>query len=147
MRACWALAVLVALAACAQNGAMSPAASASSAPAATPGPAGNVTKVKSQDGSIDGEIIGSVRPGSKFSRVQIGMGLRQVEDLIGQPNDTAAHITGKAFIPFYFGGDTAMTEVFYKGEGQLSFARANIGTSVEQLVRIVVNPGETGYAH
>ncbi len=98
-------------------------------------------------GGTRGEIIGTPRPGSKFSRVQIGMPLRQVTDTIGEPTDTAAHITGKAFIPFYFGGDSALFEAFYKGEGQLSFASDTIGNSAQKLVRIIVDPNEQGYAH
>jgi len=126
------------------------AARQSTAPASAPAPASSTpgsTTVKSPDGSTTGEMIGTPSPGSKFSRVRIGMALRQVQDLIGQPNDVASHITGKAFIPFYFGGDTTMTELFYKNEGQLSFAAPTIGSTAVQLIRIVVNPSEQGYAH
>ena len=38
-------------------------------------------------------------------------------DLIGPPTDTSSHITGKAFIPWYFGEDRAETEAYYKGSG------------------------------
>jgi hypothetical protein len=60
--------------------------------------------VKSRDGSFDGEIIGTPAPNSKFAKLEIGMGLRQVEDLIGRADDTDSHIRGKQFIPFFFGG-------------------------------------------
>lgn len=132
----FAVCLLLALAACARGQQASPAAAST----------GNDHEVVGQNGT-KGEVIGTPAPGSKFSRVQVGMPMRQVTDLIGQPNDTAGHITGKAFIPFYFGGDTSMTETFYKGEGQLSFAADTIGSSALKLVRIIVDPTEQGYAH
>jgi hypothetical protein len=118
---------------------------------AGPAPAGGrqaaADQVVTGQNGVRGDIIGTPAPGSKFSRVRIGMPMKQVEDLIGPPSDTAGHITGKAFIPFYFGGDTHMLEAFYRGEGQLSYAPANFGTSAYQLVRIIVDPSEQGYAH
>ena len=53
----------------------------------------------------EGEITGNPAPGSKFSQLKIGMGFRQVQDIAGPPTDQGAYITGKAFIPFYFGSD------------------------------------------
>jgi hypothetical protein len=138
-------AVLLPLAACGarQSG------SASSPPPAAPAQStasANTTTVTGLNGT-KGDIVGPIRPGSKFSRIQIGMGQKQVADLIGPPTDTAGHITGKAFIPFYFGGDTVITEQFYKGEGQLSFAPTALGSGVQTLVRIINDPSEQGYAH
>jgi len=75
------------------------------------------------------------------------MPMRQVTDLIGQPTDTDAHITGKVFIPFYFGGDTSQVEVFYKNEGHLTFTGAHFAAAPNRLSEIHVNPAETGYAH
>ena len=130
------LALLLVLAGCANQG-----------PSATgAAPAGNTRTITGLNG-VQGDIEGTPAPGSKFSRVQIGMPQRQVVDLIGQPNDTSAHITGKAFIPFYFGGDSSMEEEFYKGEGQLSYASDSIGSSARRLVRIIVDRTEQGYAH
>jgi len=73
--------------------------------------------------------------------------MKQVTDLIGEPTDTSAHITGKVFIPFYFGGDTTRVETFYRGEGQLTFSAAHFGSSNYVLEAIHVNPSESGYAH
>jgi hypothetical protein len=101
--------------------------------------------VKSRDGSFDGEIIGTPAPNSKFAKVEIGMGLRQVEDLIGRPDDTDSHITGKQFIPFFFGGDTHRLEAFYKKEGELTYSPAHFGGVPDVLIRITVNPEATGY--
>lgn len=69
-----------------------------------------------------GEITGKPAPGSKMAQLQIGMSAAQVMSIMGQPSDQGAHITGKAFIPFYFGSDRYRYEVVYKGVGRLLFA-------------------------
>ena len=107
--------------------------------------AANVKKVKSEDGSFDGEIIGTPAPTSKFAKLRIGMGQRQVEDLIGRSDDEDSHITGKAFIPFFFGGDTHRLEAFYKNEGQLTYSPSHYGGSANVLMRIEVNTKATGF--
>ena len=56
------------------------------APAPQPtSPSGRI--VKSQDGTFDGEIIGTPAAGSKFSKLRIGMTMREVNGLIGAPDD------------------------------------------------------------
>src|SRR3546814_19416587 len=52
----------------------------------------------------EGEITGIPAPDSKFTELKIGMPMKQVTDLIGEPTDQGAYVTGKAFIPFFFGG-------------------------------------------
>ncbi|WNV06639.1 hypothetical protein RP726_09585 [Candidatus Methylospira mobilis] len=106
--------------------------------------AANVKKVKSEDGSFDGEIIGTPAPAGKFAKLRIGMTQRQVEELIGRPDDEDSHITGKAFIPFFFGGDTHRLEAFYKNEGQLTYSPTHYGGSANVLMRILVNTQATG---
>ena len=60
---------------------------------------GSGTKVKGL-GDWEGEITGKPAPGSKFTKLQIGMSMRQSVDLAGQPTDQGAYVTGKAWIPF-----------------------------------------------
>ena len=70
----------------------------------------------------------------------------QVTDLIGQPTDQGAYVTGKAWIPFYFGGDQYRHELAYKGMGRLVFAGGgmnNLGSG--KLIRIIHNANDTGY--
>lgn len=94
----------------------------------------------------DGEITGRPAPGSKFTRLQIGMPMKQVTDLIGQPSDQGAYITGKAFIPFYFGGDTHRQELVYKGQGRLIFAGGSMGDlGGANLIWIIHNANEPAY--
>lgn len=94
----------------------------------------------------EGEITGRPAPGSKFTRLQIGMPLKQVTDLIGQPSDEGTYITGKAFIPFFFGGDRHRQELVYKGQGRLIFAGGSMGDlSGANLIWIIHNANEPAY--
>lgn len=120
---------------------ISPPKTAKSKPAtAQPAEKAEVRAVKSEDGLIDGEIVGTPTPESKFSKLKIGMSLEQVEKLIGRPNSTDSRITGKQYQPFYFGGDTQRTEAFYKNEGQLTFSNMLPDSAADTLIRIRVDP-------
>ena len=106
--------------------------------------AGEGTKVKGIN-DWEGEISGLPAPGSKFTRLRIGMPLQQAIDLAGAPTDQGAYVTGKAFIPFYFGSDRTRWETVYKGQGRLIFAsQAGFGTG-QYLVWIIHNSNEPGY--
>ena len=170
--ALWAATAAVALATagCASRGgsgdssqptASAPAASAPAAPARGGAKAGmdakgNVidsSKVEAGSGrtvkglnGYEGEITGVPARNSKFSRLQIGMSAKQVTDLAGQPTDQGAYVTGKAFIPFYFGSDRHRYEMTYKGQGRLVFAGGGMGDySGGNLIWIIHNPNESGY--
>ncbi len=94
----------------------------------------------------EGEIVGTPVKNSKFTKLKMGMGMKEVTDLIGQPTDQGAYVTGKAFIPFYFGSDRYRHELVYKGQGRLVFAGGSVGNpSVGRLIRIVHNDKEPGY--
>ena len=165
----WAVTAVVALATagCASRG------GSSSQPAAAPAPAaaapaapsgskagmdarGNVTdssKVEAGSGrtvkglnGYEGEITGNPARNSKFTRLQIGMSAKQVTDLAGPPTDQGAYVTGKAFIPFYFGSDRHRFEMTYKGQGRLIFAGGGMGDfSSGNLIWIIHNANESGY--
>ena len=92
----------------------------------------------------EGEITGKPAPGSKFTRLQIGMPMKQVTDLVGQPDDQGAYVTGKAFIPFYFGSDRHRYEMAYKGQGRLIFAGSGWDTG-GHLIWIIHNKNDSGY--
>ena len=167
----WAMTALVALASagCASRGgsgsqpqaAPAPAAAAPAAPARSGSGAGmdgrgNVidsSKVEAGSGrtvkglnGYEGEITGNPARNSKFARLQIGMSARQVTDLAGPPTDQGAYVTGKAFIPFYFGSDRHRYEMTYKGQGRLVFAGGGMGEYTSgNLIWIIHNPNESGY--
>ncbi|MEZ2299095.1 hypothetical protein [Variovorax sp. RCC_210] len=107
--------------------------------------AGSGRTVKGLNG-YEGEITGNPARNSKFTKLQIGMSARQVTDLAGQPTDQGAYVTGKAFIPFYFGSDRHRFEMTYKGQGRLIFAGGGMGDySAGNLIWIIHNPNESGY--
>ena len=118
-----------------------------SGPKATPAPAAARTdgrKVKSKDGKTEGEIFGTPAAKSKFAQLEIGMSRTRAEKLIGGPDDSETHVTGRQFQPFYFGGDTQRHEAFYKREGQLTYSNSSRGSAPDTLIIILVDPKATG---
>lgn len=107
--------------------------------------AGYGQKVKGL-GDWEGEITGKPAAGSKFSKLQIGMSMRQVTDLVGRPTDEGAYMTGKAWIPFYWGSDRHRYEMVYKGQGRLVFAGGSLGDYTGgNLIWIIHSSTEGGY--
>lgn len=101
-------------------------------------------KVKGLD-DWEGEITGKPVPNSKFSRLKIGMSATQVASMLGEPTEMGAHMTGKAWIPFYFGSDKYRYEMTYKGVGRLLFAsQAGMGVGDTHLIWIIHSASETG---
>ncbi|MCK6389609.1 MAG: hypothetical protein L6Q40_01090 [Azonexus sp.] len=106
--------------------------------------AGQGTMVKGIN-EWQGEISGVPAANSRFTRLKIGMSQTQVTDIAGQPTDQGAYITGKAFIPFYFGSDKSRWEMVYKGQGRLIFSnQAGFGSGY-YLTWIIHNANEGGY--
>ncbi len=109
---------------------------ASSAPVNDP----NVQKVKSADGTFEGEVVGKIAPNSRFAKVKIGMSIAEVTELIKEPNDTVRHETGKRWIPWYFGNDAQRMQAYYAGDGCLTYAAGNaFGRGGSNLIRISVD--------
>jgi len=107
--------------------------------------AGAGQKVKGLD-DWEGEITGKPAPGSRFTKLQIGMTKKQVTDAIGPPTDSGAYITGKAWIPFYYGSDRHRFEMAYKGQGRLIFAGGSLGNFTGgNLIWIIHNANDSGY--
>ena len=118
---------------------------AAKAPTPAPAPAGDTVHVKGV-GDWEGDITGKPAANSRFTKLTIGMPMRQVTDLTGQPTDQGAYITGKAWIPFYFGSDRYRHELVFKGQGRLIFAGGSAGDwSNGHLVWIIHNAAEGGY--
>ena len=136
-----------------------PTASDSSAPApapapaaATPAPAPAHKEAAAKDDTskkAEGDVVGTPAPGSHFNKVKLGMGMKEVTDLVGHPTDQGAYVTGKAWVPFYFGADRYRHELLYKGMGRLvftggsGFGYGNLSSG--RLIRIIHNANERGY--
>ena len=86
-------------------------------------------------------IYGNPPPGSPFSKLALGMSMKQVSDLIGEPTDQKSYWTGKSWIPFYYGRDNYRWEYRYKGQGVVTFS----GDGSQTVYRVIYNPDETGY--
>lgn len=66
--------------------------------------------------------------------------------IAGTPTDQGAYVTGKVFIPFYFGTDRYRFELVYKRQGRLVFAGGSRGDFTSgHLIWIINNPNESGY--
>lgn len=86
-----------------------------------------------------------IPPDAPFAKIKTGMSIGEVYSLIGQPTDTSHHITGKSFIPYYYGGDTHRMEAIYKGQGRIVFSPRNAFTSDMEVMEINYDPKEPGY--
>ncbi|NLN61141.1 MAG: hypothetical protein GX147_10720 [Deltaproteobacteria bacterium] len=94
----------------------------------------------------EGEIIGKPAKDSKFTKLKIGMTIKQVTKLIGQPNDQGTYVTGKAWIPFYRGSDVYRHELVYQNQGRLIFASDPSGDyDSGNLITIIHNAQESGH--
>jgi hypothetical protein len=132
------VAAVLALCACASN---QPATTTQSTPSASSTAASAKDapkKVKSRDGSFEGEVIGTAAPGSKFSKLLIGMQMSEVQDLMGKaPDRFHTYESGKRWIPFYFGNDARRMQALFKGEGCLTFTGGNVwGGGAGDLIAI-----------
>jgi hypothetical protein len=97
-------------------------------------------------GGWEGEVTGKPFRHSKFTKLKIGMPMKQVTDLIGKPTDQGTYVTGKAWIPFYFGSDRYRHELVYKNQGRLIFAGGSVGDfSSGHLVWIIYNRNEPSF--
>ena len=92
-----------------------------------------------------GEISGIPAANSRFTKLKIGMSEKEVTDLLGKATDEGGYVTGKAFIPFYFGSDRLRYEMVYKGEGRLILAQGSMGGSQAFLIWIIHNANDRGY--
>jgi hypothetical protein len=119
------------------------AATAPSTQAQNPGNAPDAGSAKKSN-NPPGEIVGVPAPNSKFARLKLGMTLRDVNALIGTPDDMSRHETGKRWIPFYFGPDAQRMEALYNKEGCLTYTGGNVfGGGDNQLIRIAADPKAT----
>src|SRR5262249_24562684 len=86
-------------------------------------------------------------PNSPMAKIHPGMTEPQVAAILGVPDDSKAYITGKAFIPFYFGPDQSRFACYYKGKGRVIFSGGNQwGAGRGTVVSVEYDPSEDGLA-
>lgn len=78
---------------------------------------------------------------SKFAEIKKDDSEYDVRKILGEPDDANAYMTGKAWIPFYFGSDVARTDWFYTGQGRIVFSR-NRYTGALKVIKILYNADE-----
>ena len=98
------------------------------------------------DPAASAKVIAPPPANSPLAKVQVGMSPRDVENLLGPPNDENAYTTGKAFIPWYFGSDRWRRAYFYKGLGRVVFAGSGGFSQSASVSRVEYDPNETGRA-
>lgn len=82
---------------------------------------------------------------SPFAKIREGMGIAELTSLLGQPTDQESSITGKAFIPFYFGGDASMSRLHYKGLGRVYVSGGALFGGGGRVIKIEYDPQESGF--
>ena len=83
---------------------------------------------------------------SPLAKVHVGMNPREVEAVLGPPNDENAYVTGKAFIPWYFGRDRTRRAYFYRGQGRVVFEGSGGFSQAWKVTRVDYDPNEMGRA-
>lgn len=117
-----------------------PEPAATAATGSTAGKACNPCAMKSKDGTFDGEVYGTIPPGSKWAKLQIGMHQSEVERILGVTSNIRAYVTAKAWIPFYFGGDSHRYEAVYAGQGSVAYTGGSWGGGQGILMMINFDP-------
>lgn len=88
-----------------------------------------------------------ITPDSPLSKISVGMKTTQVEQILGKPSAEKEYITGKAFIPFYFGDEDSGVCWYYKGIGRVRFAGGSAyGYGGGEVVKVESDLSETGVA-
>jgi outer membrane protein assembly factor BamE (lipoprotein component of BamABCDE complex) len=78
---------------------------------------------------------------SKLAPIRTGMSDTDVRRILGRPDDSSAYLTGKAWIPFYYGTDTHRSDWMYRGVGRVIFSR-NRYSGALSVVQILHDPNE-----
>jgi hypothetical protein len=82
---------------------------------------------------------------SPFAKVKEGMSPEEVSSLIGPPTSQGAYATGKAFIPFHYGGDNSRRIFRYKGMGTIIFSQNSSFSSGYSAIEVNYDPNEKGF--
>lgn len=100
-------------------------------------------RATNESASAASSTMSAAPPGSKLAKVRDGMSDSDVRLILGAPTTAHSYITGKMFIPFYYGTDTRRTQWMYRGIGRITFSD-NQYTGALKVIRVEYNPNETG---
>jgi hypothetical protein len=77
--------------------------------------------------------------GHIFQKITAGMSENDVRKILGEPSDRRDYVTGKAFIPYYYGSDTSRSDWIYKGKGHIVFSRNRWNGSLS-VIEVLYDP-------
>ena len=83
---------------------------------------------------------------SPLSKIKVGMSEQEVREILGPPTGENEYVSGKAFIPWYFGPDRTRRGYFYKGMGRVVFSGGSGFNRTGKVSRVEYDPSETGVA-
>src|SRR5262249_24073703 len=73
-----------------------------------------------------------------------GMRPDEVQKIAGAPTTIKPNVTGKQFVPWYFGPDRSRTAYYYKGQGRVIFSGdAGLGSNTTVL-QVEYDPSDPG---
>ena len=78
---------------------------------------------------------------SPLSKITLGMNDAEVRKILGDPDNSNAYMTGKVWIPFYYGPDTHRSDWMYRRKGRVVFSRNRYSGGLK-VIRVLHNPRE-----
>jgi len=81
---------------------------------------------------------------SKLAGIHQGMRPDEVQKIAGAPTTIKPYVTGKQFVPWYFGPDRSRTAYYYKGQGRVIFSGdAGLGSN-STVLQVEYDPSDPG---
>jgi len=77
--------------------------------------------------------------GTLLAKVKPGMSDTEVKLAVGAPARTREYITGKVWIPWYYGSDTSRSAWTYPGQGEVVFSRNRYSGNLK-VIRVDYDP-------
>lgn len=77
--------------------------------------------------------------GHPFGKITDGMNESDVRKILGEPTSSKDYMTGKAWIPWYYGSDTSRQEWVYKGKGLITFSRNRYSGGLK-VIKVTYDP-------
>ena len=102
---------------------------------------GSIAGCASGGSGGSGSVYSAPPAGSKLAEVSLESSDAAVRQVMGEPDDSNAYMTGKGWIPFYYGPDTHRTDWIYRGQGRVVFSR-NRWTGGVKVIKVMYNPNE-----
>ena len=79
---------------------------------------------------------------SPLAKITLGMNDEQVRAILGSPDASNAYMTGKSWIPFYYGSDTSRTDWLYAGQGRVVYSRNRYSGGLK-VIRVMYDPNDS----